>query len=334
MKWYRMYSEARNDAKLRALTDGQHRVWFNLLCLAGEQVQRGILTGYDDELLAVEVANGDVGLLQETLTKLEKLRMIIRNEQEIAFSNWEKRQYDNPSDRPKSVSERVKKHREKTKSNDMKRPKAQGETIGNDNVTICNDSVTSGNTLYTDTESDTNTDTEEKELLPPIPSTIQNHEPIVVVVGDRNLPVYKSVLDQYKHYFVYEPNLSIIERLHSYLDDGVQMDLIAWVMRYAAEKAKGWDYAKGTLENMFIQGVRNAEQAEQANQEYLRQQAVKKVVPIRGSHPREDQLPASVQKQKEMESSGAFEAKGKKIADDPELSKMLSNLNGKRAAGK
>ncbi|MFE1631294.1 DnaD domain protein [Brevibacillus reuszeri] len=169
--------------------------------------------------------------------------------------------------------------------------------------------------------------------LPPITDS-KNLNKKVVVVGDRELHVFNSVIDQYKHYFNFDPNPSIRQLLHSYLDDGIQTDMIAWVMRYAAEKGKAWDYAKGTLENMFVQSVRNAEQAEQAHQEYLRQQAAKKVVPIRGSHPREDQLPASVQKQKEMESSGAFEAKGKKIADDPELSKMLANLNGQRAAGK
>lgn len=329
MKWYRMYSEARNDAKLRALTDSQHRVWFNLLCLAGEQAQRGTISGYDHDLLAVEVANGDVELLQETLTKLEKLRMILKNDQGIVFSSWEKRQYDSPSDRPKSVNERVRKHREKTKSNDGNPVKVDGESSGNDSVTPCNDIVTKCNTLYTDTESDTKTETEKKEQLPPIPSKNQNHEPEVVVVGGRDLHVFKSVMDQYKHYFVYEPNHTVMNLLHSYLDDGVQMDMMAWVMRYAAEKGKAWDYAKGTLEKMFVQSVRTAEQAEKANLEFQQQQS-QKVVPIRDSRLREDKLPASVQWQMQQEKDGpkvSQEEKG--INDYPEMVERLHRLRSK-----
>lgn len=34
--WFRMYSEARVDAKLRSLSADEFRVWFNLLCLASE----------------------------------------------------------------------------------------------------------------------------------------------------------------------------------------------------------------------------------------------------------------------------------------------------------
>jgi len=31
MKWFKLHTEARNDAKLRSMSDSQHRVWFNLL---------------------------------------------------------------------------------------------------------------------------------------------------------------------------------------------------------------------------------------------------------------------------------------------------------------
>ncbi|KMZ42542.1 MULTISPECIES: DnaD domain protein [Bacillales] len=330
MKWFRMYSEARNDAKLRVLTDSQHRVWFNLLCLAGEQFQRGTISGYDDELLAVEVANGDVGLLQDTLVKLEKLRMIVRNETGIIFSSWEKRQYDNPSDRPKSVSERVRKHRDKTKSNERQLEKPKPVTNSNDDVTGCNEFETTSNTLYTDTDTESETDSEEKELLPPISSVAQKHEPVVVMVGDRNLHVFNSVIDQYKHYFNFDPNPTIMQLLHSYLDDGVQLDMLAWVMRYAAEKGKAWDYAKGTLEKMFVQGVRTAEQAEKAHQEYMQQQQSQKVVPIRDSKLRVDKLPESVQWQMQQEKEGtkiSQEAKG--INDFPEMVERLQRMRSR-----
>ncbi|WP_103110651.1 replication protein [Brevibacillus reuszeri] len=52
------------------------------------------------------------------------------------------------------------------------------------------------------------------------------------------------------------------------------------------------------------------------------------VVPI------SDKLPEGVQRQRELEEAGAFQTKGKSIAEDPELAKMLASLNGRKAAGK
>lgn len=73
LPWYRMYSEARTDAKLRALTDAEHRVWFHLLCFAAEQDGdgRGRIIGYDDELLAVELCDDDTALLRQTIERLK-----------------------------------------------------------------------------------------------------------------------------------------------------------------------------------------------------------------------------------------------------------------------
>ncbi|MDC0760591.1 DnaD domain protein [Brevibacillus sp. AG] len=156
----------------------------------------------------------------------------------------------------------------------------------------------------------------------------------VVVLGGRNLHVFNSVIDQYKHYFNFDPNPTIMQLLYSYLDDGLQMDLLAWVMRYAAEKGKAWDYAKGTLEKMFVQGVRTAEQAEKANQEFQQQQS-QKVVPIRDNKLRVDNLPASVQWQMEQERVGAFQSREspRLLRDDPELMGLLDRMRRSRTTG-
>lgn len=110
MKWFRVYSEARTDAKLESLTDAQHRVWFRLMCFAGDQDERGAIIGYDEELLAVEVARGDVDLLRATLERLVKLRIIEAGD-DVRFINWQSRQYDKPSDSPEQTRERKRKSR-------------------------------------------------------------------------------------------------------------------------------------------------------------------------------------------------------------------------------
>lgn len=123
MEWYRMYTEARTDAKLRALSDTEHRVWFQLLCFAAEQegADRGSIIGYDDELLAVEVSNADVALLRVTLNRLRVLRIITEDEdpetgeKAIAFCSFKRRQYDKPSDEPGRVKSRVAAYRARNK---------------------------------------------------------------------------------------------------------------------------------------------------------------------------------------------------------------------------
>src|SRR5690348_979389 len=123
LKWYRMYTEARTDAKLRALSDAEHRVWFHLLCFAADQEegQRGSIIGYDDELLAVEVCNGDAALLRVTLNHLALLRIIAEGEdlqtgeKSITFCAFKRRQYDKPSDEPERVKSRVAAYRARNK---------------------------------------------------------------------------------------------------------------------------------------------------------------------------------------------------------------------------
>ncbi len=140
-----MYHEARTDNKLKHLEDSEFRVWFNLLCFAAEQQERGIIPAHNRYKLAVEVAGGKEDLLGCTLDKLSKLDIISDNGDTITFTHFKERQYDNPSDYPEEVGERVRRHRE---------AKANRETPCNDHVTTGNESATPGNALDTDTDTD------------------------------------------------------------------------------------------------------------------------------------------------------------------------------------
>jgi hypothetical protein len=151
MPWFRLFSEARTDAKLRTLADDEHRVWFALLCYAAEQSERGSIPPGDAFLLAIEVAGGDEELLGRTLTKLVRLRILTEVDGGgYVFSNFLKRQYDKPSDRPERVSERVKRHRAGARND-----KKHQETPGNDrnaDVTPCNAIDTDKSREDTETE--------------------------------------------------------------------------------------------------------------------------------------------------------------------------------------
>lgn len=167
MPWFRLYAEARNDAKLRALTDAEHRIWFNLLCYASEQNdQRGTIQNYDLDLLSIEVSNGNADALKSALNKLEKFRILRVTDTEIEFINFMDRQYDKPSDNPANVRRRVQKHR------DLKRDETHSDTdLGvtdtennnsNADVTRSNADVTAGN-AYTQTQTQNREEKEREE---------------------------------------------------------------------------------------------------------------------------------------------------------------------------
>lgn len=116
MKWFRLHHEARTDKKLEALTDAQFRIWFNLLCFASEQEDhRGTISGFSRGRLAVECANRDRALLDETLTLLASSEMDILTIEgdSITFLHFQKRQYEKPSDAPEETRERKRQSRER-----------------------------------------------------------------------------------------------------------------------------------------------------------------------------------------------------------------------------
>lgn len=113
LPWFRLYHEARIDAKLRLLADEEHRVWFGLLCFASEQEERGCIpTQGDRYALAVETAGGDLDILVRTIERLVKLRIIADEGDRLVFLHFQDRQYDKPSDHPERVAERVTRHRQ------------------------------------------------------------------------------------------------------------------------------------------------------------------------------------------------------------------------------
>jgi len=116
MKWFKMWTDARIDLKLKALTGDEFRVWFNLLCYVAEMDGfSGIISNIDDELLALEVSNNDIQLLNITLGKLKRYKIIEEEDGIIIFINWKKRQEKYPSDAPEKVKSRKKEQRTRAK---------------------------------------------------------------------------------------------------------------------------------------------------------------------------------------------------------------------------
>jgi hypothetical protein len=114
--WFKIHHDARADIKLRKLTDAQFRVWFNLLCYASEQEERGVIRA-GREIIALEVADENLELLEETLSRLSRLNIVTVTNDTISFIHWEDRQKPAyPSDEPEATRLRKQKQREQERA--------------------------------------------------------------------------------------------------------------------------------------------------------------------------------------------------------------------------
>src|SRR3972149_8564766 len=66
VKWFRFYSEALHDPKVRLLSNRLFRYWVNLLCLASMHERRGILPPLADvaDGLQVPIKRAELGLAE------------------------------------------------------------------------------------------------------------------------------------------------------------------------------------------------------------------------------------------------------------------------------
>lgn len=226
MEWFRMYHEARNDAKLRTLSDAQFRTWFNLLCLAAEREENGRINYDDETLLAVEVSNGDEEILIDTIERLKKLRILNFGDGFIEFDKFTKRQFIKPSDAPEKVKERVARHRQK-------------------NVTPCNAPVTPSNADVTPCNALQSDVT---------PRTEQNR-----TEQSRTDDAYLQISNAMQGILM-DNNTSHIQEAQSYLEDGFEAAVICEAIQRTQNRRKRWDYTKGILAQWLPKGIRTMAQ--------------------------------------------------------------------------
>ncbi len=282
-----MYSEARNDAKLRHLEDREHRIWFNLLCFSSEQDERGTIPVKNQYLLAVEVAGGDDEALKKTIEKLKMLDIVEVIEDKIIFTHFGERQYDNPSDRPDNVKERVAKHRAKKKN--------ESKTKSNDYVTTCNETDT-------EAEADTELDSEinkDATATGASPSAIESSNS-----PDSEKKDYESFYSAHNRIWRFECNPLQAEKLAAYIDqDGMEEQVIIRAMERAALKGTGYKFGLITkiLNDYAAAKVKTIAQAIALDNEFEKN---KKISPSNRGQPPKKDLPDYVQRQIERRTQG------------------------------
>ncbi len=135
MKWFRVYSEIKDDPKMLELDDHQRWLWICLLAMASEAEERGVIANV--RLLGLAAAlRTDEKRLSVTLDALADMDMLTYDAEQrtIRICHWTDRQYDKPSDTPPQTRDRQRASRQRHAN------------------------VTPSHALDTDTDTDTDTD--------------------------------------------------------------------------------------------------------------------------------------------------------------------------------
>lgn len=108
--WLRLYTEVLNDPKVQRLDGETFKGWINLLCVAKEYSDDGILPPLADICFYLRMSESDTKYLLDMLIRANLIE--ITND-EYTIHAWSQRQYE--SDNDPTRYERVKRFREKQK---------------------------------------------------------------------------------------------------------------------------------------------------------------------------------------------------------------------------
>lgn len=111
MKWFRFYHDAIDDPKVQRLPGESFKFWVNVLCLASQSDERGIVNlGIGDISFATRVSDADA---ETMMTDLIRRGLVEETVEGYAIHNWNGRQFKSDN-----VTDRVGKFRSKEKSPD------------------------------------------------------------------------------------------------------------------------------------------------------------------------------------------------------------------------
>lgn len=109
MKWFRFYHDALDDPKVQRLPGETFKFWVNLLCLASQGAERGLIAKSVEEIaFALRVSDDDGAAM---MADLIRRGLIEETTDGYGPHNWNGRQFKSDN-----VADRVHEHRERKKS--------------------------------------------------------------------------------------------------------------------------------------------------------------------------------------------------------------------------
>lgn len=126
--WLRLYTEIRNDRKLRRLSPAQRWLWVVILTIAKESPSPGCLLLSEGVPVTIEDLADDAAIsldqVQQGIEAFEAQRMIEQIDGVWYLVNWDKRQFVSDNS-----TERVKKHRQKKQQNETLQDRCNDVTV-------------------------------------------------------------------------------------------------------------------------------------------------------------------------------------------------------------
>lgn len=114
--WFRLYSEIRQDRKLRRCSSDERWCWIVILCIASESPERGSLYLTQGVPCDFEDISDEAALPSETVEaaihKFSAMNMMHQEDGVWVVTNFLERQYDKPSDLPENTKKRKQKSRQ------------------------------------------------------------------------------------------------------------------------------------------------------------------------------------------------------------------------------
>jgi len=209
MTWFKLHHEIIEDPKIAMMGETDQLIWFKLLCLASADRERGNVSLNDEEIAFKLRCSKETWL--HAKDKFRAKGMIEPIETRLQISNWEKRQYAYPSDKPEATKARKDKQRAKSKKT-IEDKKTEDVTIVTSESRDIHELITSLSQHCHDTDPDTDLDLDlekEKELIKEISLPEENSfsEPEPEPVPKPIKPTKQPAAERYEQFrLVYNAN--------------------------------------------------------------------------------------------------------------------------------
>ena len=105
MKWLRLYYEILDDTKVSKMSDKEFRIWILLMCYASEVGNDGQIPS-DGVQISWRIRE-KLDEVVSALNKLKELDILVKNNGNLQFKNWQKRQYKSDDSKERQKLSRV-----------------------------------------------------------------------------------------------------------------------------------------------------------------------------------------------------------------------------------
>lgn len=273
MGWLRLYTEIRNDRKLRRLPPGQRWLWVVIMTIAKESPRPGWLLISEDVPVTLDDLSDEAAIpieeVEAGLKAFVNQKMIENIDGVFHLLNWDKRQFASDSS-----TERVKKYRSNQKNNSptLTSTETLQKRFSNNNETPPDYRVQS---TYTETDQKI----DPSSVVVSKDQTLHRGEgperDAVAAATDKKIIILQKSL---KKGGILAPSGFEIERLLYWHEEGIEIDAICYAIEKAALAGnRRVSYIEGIMKGWNDSGITTKAQAIEADNRFEEEKNTKRI---------------------------------------------------------